>query len=145
MKGGVGTLSVRFAGSGTAEDFFAIPALRPIINASCVWQSLSPLVLPRHRKAKGKDTPDGQIIAELASRGLPVPEKIEWLRDESIELRHYIRTRSKSTPPPEDYGYALRLTFAEAITGPLCLGYASHYGLGLFTPVPDGITTQRSQ
>ncbi|MDO5675563.1 MAG: type I-U CRISPR-associated protein Csb2 [bacterium] len=134
MKGGVGTVSVRFAGSGTAEDLAAIEALRPMLCAARVWQSLSPLILPRHRKARGKDTPDGQILAELASRGFPVPKKIEWLRDESIAMRHYIRTRRKSAPP-EDYGYALRLTFAEAINGPLCLGYASHFGLGLFAPV----------
>lgn len=138
MKEGVGTLSVRFAGLGTAEDFSAIPALHPMIKTSCVWESRSPLVLPRHRKKKGKDTPDGQIVAELASRNLPAPEKIEWLRDKSIKLRHYVRTRRNSTPPPEDYGYALRLTFAEPIAGPLCLGYASHFGLGLFAPIPPG-------
>ena len=145
MKDGVGTLAVRFAGAGTAEDFTAIPTLRPMISASRVWQSLSPLVLPRHRKGKGKDTPDGQIIAELASRGFPAPEKIEWLRAESIGLRHYVRTRRNGTPPPEDYGYALRLAFAEPVSGPLCLGYSSHFGLGLFAPVPDGSTTERSE
>ena len=91
------------------------------------------------------DTPDGQIIAELASRGFPAPEKIEWLRDESIGLRHYVRTRRNGTPPPEDYGYVLRLAFAEPVSGPLCLGYSSHFGLGLFAPVPDGSTTRRSE
>ncbi|MDD2463571.1 MAG: type I-U CRISPR-associated protein Csb2 [Desulfobulbus sp.] len=145
MKGGVGTLAVRFAGAGTAEDFAAIPALRPMISASSVWQSLSPLVLPRHRKAKGKDTPDGQIVAELASRGLPAPEIIEWLRVESIAMRHHVRSRRNGASPPEDYGYALRLTFAEPITGPICLGYASHFGLGLFAPVPAGSPTQRNE
>lgn len=145
MKGGVGTLSVRFAGSGQAEDLCAILALRPILSASRVWQSLTPLVLPRHRKKKGKNTPDGQITAELASRRISAPEKIEWLRNESIELRHYVHARRNGMPPPEDYGYALRLTFAEPVTGPLCLGYASHFGLGLFAPVPDEIKTQRGE
>lgn len=31
-----------------------------------------------------------------------------------------------------DMGFGLRLEFAEPVAGPLMLGYASHYGLGLF-------------
>jgi CRISPR-associated protein Csb2 len=34
-----------------------------------------------------------------------------------------------------DAGYALRLRFAEPIRGPLSLGYAAHFGLGLFVTV----------
>jgi hypothetical protein len=34
--------------------------------------------------------------------------------------------------PPVDCGFALRLRFAEPVRGPLCLGYGSHFGLGLF-------------
>lgn len=138
MKDGVGTLSVRFAGSGMAKDFDRIPTLHPILGSACVWQTLTPLILPRHRKPRGRNTPDSQIIAELASRRLPPPEKIEWLRDESIALRHYVRVRRHGMPPPENYGYALRLTFAEPVAGPLCLGYGSHFGLGLFASVPEG-------
>lgn len=37
--------------------------------------------------------------------------------------------------PPIPLGVGLRLTFSEAITGPLCLGYGSHFGLGLFCPI----------
>lgn len=130
-KGGSGELSVRFIGAGKAADFMAIPALRPVLGKARIWQSHTPLVLPRHRKANGRNTPDGQLIAELASRGLPAPEKIEWLREESIAFCHYIRTR-RDKSPAENYGYALRLNFAEPVMGPLCLGYASHFGLGLF-------------
>lgn len=35
-------------------------------------------------------------------------------------------------PPKTDGGIGLRLRFAEPIQGPLMLGYASHYGSGLF-------------
>jgi CRISPR-associated protein Csb2 len=31
-----------------------------------------------------------------------------------------------------DAGYTLRLCFAKAVRGPLSLGYAAHFGLGLF-------------
>ncbi len=61
-------------------------------------------------------------MAELTSRNIPAPDNIEWLRDESIALRYFIRTRRKKAPPPEDYGYAVRLTFAEAVTGPFVWG-----------------------
>lgn len=36
--------------------------------------------------------------------------------------------------PPVPVGFGLRLTFCERIAGPLCLGYGSHYGLGVFSP-----------
>jgi len=36
--------------------------------------------------------------------------------------------------PPIPLGIGLRLTFREAIAGPLSLGYGSHFGLGLFCP-----------
>ncbi len=137
MKGGVGMLAVRFAGAGSAEDFRQIPGIRSFLNSARIWQSITPLVLPRFRKKSGKNTPDGQIIAELASRNIPAPEKIEWLRDESMALRHHIRIRRKGAPPPENFGYAVRLTFHASVDGPLCIGYASHFGLGLFAPVED--------
>jgi CRISPR-associated protein Csb2 len=141
MKGGIGELAIRFAGAGTAKDFKMIPGIYPLLSKARVWQSLTPLVLPRFRKKSGKNTPNGQILAELASRNIPAPDNIEWLRDESIALRHFIRKRRKKAPPPEDYGYAVRLTFAEPVSGPICLGYASHFGLGLFAPVPDDGST----
>lgn len=137
MKGGVGTLALRFAGAGTSEDFRQVPGVSAFIGESRSWQSLTPLVLPRFRKKTGRNTPDGQVIAELASRSIPAPENIEWLRDESMDLRHFIRTRRRGAPPPEDYGYAIRLTFAEPVTGPICLGYASHFGLGFFVAVAN--------
>ncbi len=134
MKGGVGELAVRFVGSGSAADLDGFAYLRPITATACVWQSLTPLVLPRYRKKSGKNTPEGQIIAELASRNLPAPVEIEVLPDESLNMRHFVRRR-RNRQPPEDYGYAIRLTFAEPVTGPLALGHSSHFGLGLFAAV----------
>jgi CRISPR-associated protein Csb2 len=41
---------------------------------------------------------------------------------------------------PRDDGYsrpfgAFRLTFPEAVAGPICLGYACHFGMGVFRPL----------
>lgn len=137
MKGGVGELSVRFSGAGSREAFLKMPGLQGLLAPARVWQSLTPLVLPRYRKKSGKNTLEGQIAAECDSRGLPSPERIEFLKEESIAFRHYIRHRARAAMPPEDFGYALRLTFAEPVRGPLCLGHSSHFGLGLFAACGD--------
>lgn len=43
-------------------------------------------------------------------------------------------------------GFFMRLTFDEPVSLPLpAFGQSSHFGLGLFAPIPDGITTQRNQ
>jgi CRISPR-associated protein Csb2 len=137
MKGGIGELSVRFAGCGMKDDMLQLTALGPIIGTASRWQSVTPLVLPRFRKKNGKNSPEGQLLAELEERGFPTPVSIEWLKDESVTMRHYVRVRRNRQTPPENYGYALRLTFHTPISGPLCLGYASHFGLGLFAAVPE--------
>ncbi|MEY4580823.1 MAG: hypothetical protein RL701_5526 [Pseudomonadota bacterium] len=93
---------------------------------------ITPFVPPRHIKPRGRNTIQGQVLAELASRLLPTAtvELLPW-NDETRKLRHFVRARTKK-PPPCAMGFALRLTFDEPVSGPLCLGYGSHFGLGLF-------------
>ena len=82
---------------------------------------------------------EGQIQAELVSRNLPKAEEIAvWSRDEweQHKFHQFVRTRrSQAKAPPRDFALGIRLTFATTISGPLCLGYASHFGLGLFAAV----------
>ena len=101
-----------------------------------VWKSVTPFVPPRYLKAGGKNTLIGQVNAELSSRHLPEAEFVQVDSDLTRELRHYVRRRSHghASQPPMDIGLGLQLVFSEPITGPLLLGYASHYGLGLFAP-----------
>lgn len=135
MKGGVGEVQVRFAGSGSREDLGKIPALRHVLGNARVWQSLTPFVPPRYQKKNGRNTLEGQITDELTSRGFPAPEKIEALKQESVGFRHFVRIRRDGARPPTDLSYGIRLTFPEVVSGPLALGYSAHFGLGLFTPV----------
>lgn len=132
MKGGIGEIEVRFAGGGTLEDFKKIPALRHILREGKVWQSLTPFFLPRHPKKNGRNTIEGQITEELTNRGFPIPEAIEILREESIGFRHFVRTRRNRARPPEEMGYAIRLSFPDPVLGPIAIGHSSHFGLGLF-------------
>lgn len=101
-----------------------------------IWESVTPFVPPRFLKPRGKNSIEGQINAELVSRQFRPAEVIEVKADLTHALRHYIRRRSRGgTQLPMDAGFGLRLIFSEPITGPLLLGYASHYGLGLFRSV----------
>jgi CRISPR-associated protein Csb2 len=142
-KGVVGELQVAVAGSGDLDILRLLP--KPLdrrieqllgpSGGSRVWISLTPFVPPRHLKHRGANTLIGQINGELASRGLPTAERVDELPSsaETIALRHFVRCRQwGGVPPPVDIGYAFRLQFAEPINGPMTLGYASHFGLGLF-------------
>ncbi len=101
-----------------------------------VWTSATPFIAPRFIKAHGTNTWDGQVRAECRSRGLPEPIQVKDLgRDVLIErnFMRFIRARSAGHQQPQlTIPWCLELTFAEPIAGPLCLGYGSHFGLGLF-------------
>jgi len=139
-KGGAGPLSLSVAATGTRAEVARLPgalgdALARIVGPARRWTSCTPFVAPRFVKARGSNTLEGQIAAELASRGLPVAESIEVLAasaDASKRLRHYVRARRGGPQPPVDCGYEVRVSFGVPVTGPLCLGYGAHFGLGRF-------------
>jgi CRISPR-associated protein Csb2 len=113
--------------------------LRGIIGAGAgatEWTSITPFVPPRYLKKRGKNTLEGQIIAELVARGHPEPTDIRVLNPredaQQLRLRHFVRSRRHGPAAPIDIGFSLALCFAQPLRGPLCLGYACHFGLGLF-------------
>jgi CRISPR-associated protein Csb2 len=110
------------------------------IDGSRIWASVTPFVPPRFLKPRGKNALLGQINSELASRRLPEVMTVEVDPDLTRKLRHFVRRRTRGrVAPPVDMGYGLRLTFSVPVTGPLLLGYGSHYGLGMFSALPDGV------
>ncbi|HRI10046.1 MAG TPA: hypothetical protein PKW35_19630, partial [Nannocystaceae bacterium] len=66
------------------------------------------------------------------------PLSIELLdRDRLVHagFARFVRQRRRGRPqPPRTEPWMLRLRFAAPLRGPLALGYASHFGLGLFRP-----------
>lgn len=135
-------------------------------DGACTWESYTPFVAPRYVKSRGKNSLAGQVQAELSVRGFPTSVSVEQMTrlDRAAEvrllepgepgsgqepkavdlqfnrLRHFVRVRRNGPAPPADYGHPLQLRFAEPVKGPVCLGYGSHYGLGLFgaiDPVGD--------
>lgn len=142
-KGAVGELQLAMAGCGDVEILRAIPAplskrmarlLGPAGGAR-TWLTLTPFVPPRFLKQRGANTLEGQVQAELASRRLPPAAEVSVLQgsSEGLALRHFVRRRQRGGGPPAvDVGYELRLRFVEPVRGPLSLGYAAHFGLGMF-------------
>ena len=140
-KGGVGNLQVALAGSGDLDMLRSLPEpldrqieelLGPQAGARS-WISATPFVPPRFLKPRGTNSLMGQINAELKSRGLPLVEAIELKESVTLSFRHFARCRQHGgTSPPTDIGFGLQLVFAEPVKGPLTLGYASHFGMGMF-------------
>lgn len=143
-KGGIGSLGLALVGIGALEDLCRLEGIygdrfQSIVNpagAARHWRSLTPFVPPRYMKKNGPNTLEGQIKAELSSRDIPSPVKIEIIDpkedDDAMRQRHSIRLRRNGPKPPVDCGFSLRLVFPETVKGPICLGYGSHFGLGLF-------------
>jgi CRISPR-associated protein Csb2 len=113
------------------------------IDTAEVWESCTPFVAPRFVKARGTNSLVGQVRSECRTRGLPEPD-VEVLSRDEVVARHFLRfvtrRRSGRPQPPTATPWALRLRFPVPVTGPISLGYASHFGLGLFAtacPSPD--------
>jgi CRISPR-associated protein Csb2 len=141
QKGGT-DLNISLAGSGELDALRQLPeslhsGVERLLGArggSRTWISQSPFVPPRFLKAAGRNCLVGQVQAELASHGHSTAE-VELLPwdDQTLALRHAVRIRrGRASSPPVDCGFAIRLTFSDPVTGPICLGYGSHFGLGLF-------------
>ena len=160
-KGSIEPLRLALAVVGDLSDLVRLPGEygRRIVRLTChasSWQSVTPFVPPRHPKTRGKNTLEGQIRAELYSRGFPDPAKVLRLapmpgsRNDAVpagkasgagdeptwsRFRHFklVRQRGQELQePPLTCGFAIRLEFGHPVRGPIAIGYGSHFGLGLF-------------
>lgn len=127
----------------------ATSSLEPRLQGpSSTWVSLTPFIAHRHAKSRGskRDVPDnpddprGSFLSRSAreicqQRGLPPVVEAKSIEAAKGQLQFYEFRRARRKPGDDAYtrtsGY-LQLEFAEPITGPLCLGYNCHFGMGLF-------------
>ena len=142
-------LQLVLLGVGDGDTFADCPLFAP----AKVWRSLTPFVATRHPKTHRDGRPkldaDGWPIGSpahdlrrlLAEAGKPLPVKIAPIAAISVGSRR-LRALEYQTDRFLGEGrrggqtpVALDLTFAEPVAGPLALGYAAHFGLGLFVPV----------
>lgn len=122
-------LRVALVSAGPAEQ--ALPALA---RASAAWETVTPMVLPRHMKrGRERDAPEAQLLAELAHRGLPAPAAIEELKG---AWGRFARDRPGQSQQRTKSAVGFRLRFAEPVAGPIVLGANCHFGLGLMRPAP---------
>ncbi len=145
-KGGTQPLRLALAAAGSRSELLTLPSpwgdrLRRLLGGNPVgspsWRSITPFVPPRFLKPRGGNTIEGQIAAELKGRGFPEPVSIRRLDphadDELVRRsRHFVRRRRIRSGPPVDCGFMLELVFGGPVSGPVAIGYGSHFGLGLF-------------
>lgn len=128
-------------GAGRPEDFVGTEPrasrASKICGRSHGFTSLTPYLMPWH--AKPDFGPEEQIRRECRARGLPPINTIEPLSHVAVGGRritpiafHRFRSRRGLTQP-DRHGAFLRLSFTQAVEGPLALGFGCHFGLGLFT------------
>ena len=107
------------------------------------WVSVTPIVHSHWRK-RGADALLRQVTADCAHVGLPEPRKVEVLRGPGRDGGASLAVPSRHVP--EDWRSLLngqtdhlRISFSAPVRGPVLLGRARHFGLGLC--VPDAIAT----
>lgn len=138
---------------GQPQDF----AGSPFFATARRWRSFTPFVSTRHVKAFR----DGRPKIDDANgwqRGSPPHDLLRLLAEHPQGKDATVRLLEETSRPYEfggrrfrslqfltrrtrnggarggDSGAALEITFPEPRTGPFALGYAAHYGLGLFIP-----------
>jgi CRISPR-associated protein Csb2 len=140
-KSGHGDLQLSIVGSGSLGMLRGLPdPLKTKIEqllgppeGALVWESVTPFVLPKTIDRRSRRQLLGQVNSELRVRDIPEADRVTIDEDLTRSMRHFIRRRSRrASPPQSETGYGIRLYFREPVKGPLLLGYASHYALGLF-------------
>jgi CRISPR-associated protein Csb2 len=108
--------------------------------SSAIWESVTPYLHPWH--VKKHLSIEDQIRREFRERGLAEPIQLDPLGDVVVGPNrrrrpiHFRRFRNrKGATQPDRRGGFWRLTFASPVDGPLALGFACHFGLGLFRPL----------
>ena len=125
-------------GFGRPADFAG--AAR-IFGTSRRWQSVTPFLASGHLKASGYA---GEVRRLLTRRGLNAADVDVAVR-KAIDVGgtprraiHFHRFRSRGREVQRDAaGALLEITLPEPLTGPLAMGYGSHFGLGMFVAEPD--------
>lgn len=102
-----------------------------------VWETVTPVVHSRWQK-RGRAI-EQQVIEDCAHVGLPEPSRIELLRGSAVTGGAGRLLPAHQVPPdwrrslqgPTSH---LRLEFEREIRGPILLGRARHFGVGLCVP-----------
>jgi CRISPR-associated protein Csb2 len=93
------------------------------LGRSCVWENVTPYVVTRHAKeASASEALVFDVRAECRRLGLVEP---------------IVAIRSVRSVSGIGLTGDLRLTFPQAVSGPLVLGRTRYFGGGLFLPIQE--------
>ena len=107
---------------------------------STTWASITPYVPARHLKPRNnRYTITDDVLREFELRGMPEPSRIELFSKNDLiqsNFYRYVRQRNDRKPqPPQPDVYGIRVHFDSPYSGPIALGYGSHFGLGILGAV----------
>lgn len=129
----------------------------PLLATALRWRSATPFSLTRHYKTRGQkrdrfppeQLPEANLREEAARRGLPTIAALRRLETGAL-WQHAERRPAGGRPlfwgefhqrrafgegrHGDELGLGFEIEFAEPVAGPIALGYACHFGLGLFVP-----------
>ena len=152
---GRGPVRLSYLAHGKEDDFSGVSRL---FGESRRWRSLTPYVLPRHVKFRGPrdgnerrrmvDGPEDQIRreVELRYRDGPRLRNVEIVqigeiippmrggRFNGFRPFEFFRYRRDGGGSNGGGAFNFALEFESQVLGPVALGFACHYGLGLFVP-----------
>jgi CRISPR-associated protein Csb2 len=140
-RGNQSDIKLVLTGLGTVEQ---IAELTPF-QSSRKWRSVTPFSLPRFanrgagKMPRPKDLPEAQLCRELATREFPDPvsiKRIDGYTPAGASLIRWLEFHHTRFNGTEGHGLAgFELEFDEPVKGPISLGFACHFGLGLFMPI----------
>lgn len=140
-------LRLMLEGCGQAQLFGKLTALT---GEATVWRSVTPYLHPWHLKKPQIRTPQAlhqaileQLRREWHARSPGLPEIVDCSELPDVDFNgrrlralHYHRFRRKhGLRQPDTQGRLVELRFEAPVRGPLSLGFACHFGLGLFSPI----------
>ena len=143
------------ASTGLVLLGFARPAdlvgISPLFSRSRSWISHTPFLPTRHPKATRAGvpkvdstgfqigSPEHELLRLLGLAGFPEPDMIERVSHTRLGKREvpwdaFVRRRGTDgrRPAANGKGYGFRIVFAEAVQGPVAVGYGGHFGMGGF-------------
>ena len=130
---GVDEWRLALEGLGLPEDFAGASR---ILASSRRWQSLTPFLAPGHLKKAGYE---GEVRRLLRRRGFRAEtvavDEIDEIDVGGTPRRalNFHRFRSRGRERRSDSsGALLKIELPGEVSGPLALGYGSHFGLGMF-------------
>jgi CRISPR-associated protein Csb2 len=151
-------LQLILLGVGDMKDFAGLDVLRdqcPLFAEATEWRSLTPFVPTRHPKTNRSGrpkldecalqigSPEHDLRRLIREGGLPEPAEVRPMRtgfagNNPVRWLGFQRQRKHGTGSRAgQMGYGFHVAFPKPVRGPLAFGYASHFGLGLFTPAAN--------